>query len=70
LDVNKSGTLRVNFPDRDATEVPATCTLDLAAVGKLSLEHVAYVMNLTRERVRQLEGIALRKLAEAKGWPP
>jgi hypothetical protein len=67
-DINKSGTLRVNFPDREPGDMHPSCALDVAALGRLSLEYVAFVMNLTRERVRQLEAIALRKLRCRGDW--
>lgn len=63
LDVEPTrGAIKVNFPDRDVDEMPATCTLDVADIGGVTLELVAAVMNLTRERVRQYETLALAKL--------
>lgn len=66
LDVKKSnGSIKVNFPDLEPDELRESCTLDVAAKGGVPLEVVAEVMNLTRERVRQLEEIALRKMRAA-----
>jgi len=42
----------------------ASCVLDVAALGGLTLEEVGDVLGVTRERVRQIEHIALRKLAK------
>lgn len=56
LDVNpSSGSLRINFPDRDPWELEITCTLDAADDGGITLEAVGHALNLTRERVRQVE---------------
>jgi hypothetical protein len=61
IDLLWSGrTVRVNFPDGD--ERRPSCSLDVAAMGALSLEYVAVVMNLTRESVRLIELAALEKL--------
>ncbi len=63
LDVHPTrGSIKLNFPDRDLDEIPATCSLDVAEIGGVTLELVAVVMNLTRERVRQCETLALAKL--------
>lgn len=39
-----------------------TCTLDIAARGGESLEAVGQALRMTRERIRQIEAVALRKL--------
>ena len=68
LDVNeRAGSIKSNFPDRDPDEIPHTCTLRVAERGGATLDDVAAVMNLTRERVRQIQDIALAKLRHALG---
>lgn len=62
LDVEKNGTLKINFPDRDLSELKDTCGLDAAAKGPMELDAIGVRMNITRERVRQIERKALRKL--------
>lgn len=62
LDVNpKNGTIKVNFPDREPDELVESCSLDVAERSR-SLEAVGELMNLTRERVRQIEVRATRRL--------
>lgn len=56
----RTGSIKANWPDRD--ELPATCALRVAEDGGRTLEDVAGVLNLTRERVRQLEQRALARL--------
>ncbi len=63
LDVHpESGNIKLNFPDLEPEELPVSCALDVAADEGNTLEEIAQKMNLTRERVRQIEVIALAKL--------
>lgn len=63
LDVDpKSGGLKILRPDIDVWELKETCVLDVASRGELTLEQVGVIMNITRERVRQIERDALQKL--------
>lgn len=59
LDVNPTtGSIKINFPDIPADEMyrmAETCALDVAGRGNITLEEVGALMNLTRERVRQIE---------------
>jgi hypothetical protein len=70
LDVNPStGSIKLNFPDKEVWELEETCALDVADRGGITLEEVGSIMNLTRERIRQVEtrGLArLREIAEAE----
>ena len=66
IDVSEqTGTIKLNFPNREVWEMLASCALDIADVGGLTLEDVANVLNVTRERARQIEHVALRKLEES-----
>jgi hypothetical protein len=63
LDVHQSsGSLTLNFPDADPDELPATCALDVADAGPATLEHVGELLNISRERVRQLEERLIHQL--------
>jgi hypothetical protein len=56
LDVNpRTGSVKLNFPDKELWELAETCALDVADKGGITLEEVGAIMNLTRERVRQVE---------------
>ncbi|MGD0674326.1 MAG: sigma factor-like helix-turn-helix DNA-binding protein [Polyangiaceae bacterium] len=64
LDVSaRTGAIKLNFPDLDVWEMPETCALDVADRGGTTLEEVGAIMNLTRERIRQVEVKGLAKLA-------
>jgi hypothetical protein len=66
LDVNpRTGTLKLNFPGLEVWEMPFTCALDVSDMGGRTLEEVGQILNMTRERVRQLESSALRKIRSA-----
>lgn len=65
LDVSPLGSIKLNFPDLDPDELTETCALDVADRGGAILEQVGALMNITRERVRQLEAIAFKKLLAA-----
>jgi hypothetical protein len=63
LDVNPStGSIKLNFPDKEVWELAETCALDVADRGGITLEEVGSIMNLTRERIRQVETRGLLKL--------
>ena len=58
------GSIKINFPDMEVWEMKETCALDIADRGGITLEEVGEIMNLTRERVRQVETQGLSKLQE------
>lgn len=58
LDINpQTGSIKLNRPDLEPWEMPAeaSCSLDVAERGGLTLEEVSARMNFTRERARQVE---------------
>ena len=63
LDVNPhTGSIKLNFPDLEVWELSETCSLDVADRGGITLEEVGELLNLTRERIRQVEAAGLEKL--------
>lgn len=63
LDVNpRTGSIKFNFPGREVDELPATCALRVAQHGGRTLDAVAEVMALTRQRLSQLEDRILDKI--------
>lgn len=69
LDVNpKNGHIKYNFPGHEVWELEETCALDVAEREQgITLEEVGQYMNLTRERVRQVEVSGLGKIKASGG---
>lgn len=63
VEVTRTGSLVDNRPETPVEDNTASCSLDIADAGPLTLEQTGSVLNLTRERVRQVETVALKKLA-------
>lgn len=67
LDINvESGSVKLNFPDKEIWELEETCALDVAERGGITLEEAGQIMNLTRERIRQIEISGMQKLGLAQ----
>jgi len=65
LDVSpKTGSIKLNFPDLEVWELGESCALDVAERGGVTVEHLGAILNVTRERIRQLEIRALTVLHE------
>lgn len=65
LDVNpRTGSIKLNFPDLEVWELPETCALDVAERGGMTLEEVGELLNLTRERIRQVESKGIDKIRD------
>lgn len=63
LDVNpETGSIKLNFPELEVWELRDTCALDVADRGGTTLEEVGLILNLTRERIRQVEVRGLARL--------
>lgn len=68
IDVNPTtGSIKINFPDLEVWELQHSCALDVAGQGGITLEEVGEILNLTRERIRQVEVRGLMKLKELGG---
>jgi hypothetical protein len=65
LDVSpRTGSIKLNFPDLEVWELKRSCALDVADESPLGAEELGEVMNLTRERIRQLQERGLAVLSE------
>lgn len=63
LDVKEeTKSIKLNFPHLEVWELEHTCSLDVSEQGGLTLEDVGHILNLTRERVRQVEVAGIEKL--------
>lgn len=70
LDVTGDQSIKINRPGVDLADMPETCALDVAdAGGDKTLEEVGHLMNLTRERTRQIYNDAVGKLHAAIAAP-
>jgi len=62
----KKTSIRINFPHLEAHEMDpnGSCALDVADANPdgLTLEAIGELLNITRERVRQIEDRAMRRL--------
>lgn len=56
------GGLKLNFPDREPDEIVASCVLDVAEDGPRTLDQVASLMGMSRERARQIEEKAITQI--------
>ena len=66
LDINpQTGSIKINFPDLEPWELTHSCALDVAERGMITLEECGEILNVTRERVRQLETRSLFQLKRA-----
>lgn len=67
--VGQLGSLKYNFPDLAPEQIPPahSCALDTADDGGTTLEIIGDMMNLTRERIRQMEARALERLGARAG---
>jgi len=65
LDIDEeSGSIKFNFPWMDPLDMEESCVLDLVSKGRLTLEVTGRMMNITRERIRQIEERLFGELSE------
>jgi hypothetical protein len=62
-DINqRTGTIKLNFPDAEPVQLEYSCTLDEADAGPSTVAKAARILNLSRDRTHQLETKAVEKL--------
>lgn len=67
LDIDQlRGSIKLNYPDLEPDALNESCALDVADQGGETLEVVGELMNMTRERVRQVEEKALVKIGRRR----
>lgn len=66
LEVTSKGSLKMNFPELEPGDMhpSESCVLDVADSGAQSLYAVGRLLNVTRERARQLEDAALARVTD------
>lgn len=70
LDVDPgSGSIKLLHPDLEPWQLKESCSLDIADRGGMILEELGGIMNLTRERIRQVEVRGLLKIKMASPSP-
>src|SRR5204863_7987531 len=64
IDVTDNGSIKPTRPELEPEEMRATrsCVLDIAQTGALTLDEVGWSLDVSRERIRQLEVYALSQL--------
>lgn len=70
LDVLPTGSVKLNFPDREPHELEESCVLDVAAEGALTLDEAGTLLNVTRERIRQITLDACARMHGRGKLPP
>ena len=66
LDVSPSGGIILNFPHLKPGEMDWSCVLDETERGGMTLDLISQRLNITRERIRQIEFAALGKLRQTE----
>lgn len=65
LDVKEeSGAITLNFPSKELSQLKETCALDVAERGGVEPSTIGALMNVSAERVRQIQVGGLERMLE------
>ena len=64
LDAQPSGSIKFYFPGLEVWELPETCALHVARKGQTNNADIGALLNVTRERVRQLLAQTIDRLRD------
>ena len=64
----KHGSIKMNFAELEPEDLKESCALDIADKGGVTLDEAATAMNITRERVRQIEAKVLIEIRRRAGF--
>jgi predicted DNA-binding protein (UPF0251 family) len=67
LEVSEAGNIKLNFPDLEVWELEHSCALDVSEAEDLEVEELGKILNVTRERVRQIVHRSLAKISDTLG---
>lgn len=70
LDTERGGCLVYPFGHLQLDELEHTCALDIAEQGSHTLEELGQLLGVTRERIRQIEQVAMNRLRCINGYTP
>lgn len=59
----ESGSMKINFANYDPMDMRISCSLDIADMGGTSSGTIAQQLNLSPERIRQIERAVMERLA-------
>lgn len=62
---DQTGSIKLNFPDKEPWEMTDSCALEVADRGGVKLREMGDILGVSRERVRQMETRAIAKLKAA-----
>ena len=62
LEANAAGSISFPLGEVELEDMPESCSLDVADRGGVTLEEIGAILGVTRERIRQTEAIALRRI--------
>jgi hypothetical protein len=69
LDVSSYGAIQFNFPNKEPHEMGESCALDAAEAGGMTLSEVGDRLDVTRERIRQIEASVIPWFkSQLKNW--